>query len=86
MMLSVFPKDFSQVQQLPKCIAAYGASDGLTQPLGKLHIWEVASWDIVTWEVALGKSPLGKYLTPYGPNGQTKEGHKVFSGTPFRTA
>jgi len=34
-------------------------------PLGKLHIWNVATWEIVTWEVALGKMPLGKNLTPY---------------------
>ena len=33
-------------------------------PLGKLHIWEVATWEVVTGEVALGKMPLGKYLTP----------------------
>ena len=24
-------------------------------PLGKLHIWEVATWEIVTWDVAFGK-------------------------------
>ena len=27
------------------------------EPLGILHIWEVATWEIVTWEVALGKVP-----------------------------
>ena len=46
-------------------IAACGASDRMPNqtfrklPLGKLHMWKIA-----TCEVALGKMPLGKYLSP----------------------
>ena len=32
-------------------------------PLGKFHIWEVATCEIVTWKVAQGKMTLVKYLT-----------------------
>ena len=55
----------------PQCsfpIAACGASESLTfgkLPLGKLHIWEVATGKIDAWQVDFGKIPLGKYLTPY---------------------
>ena len=34
-------------------------------PLGKLHIWEVATWENTLGKLTLQKNPLGKYLTSF---------------------
>ena len=35
------------------------------QPLGKMHVWEVATWEITRRKLPLGEIPLGKYLISY---------------------
>ena len=35
-------------------------------PLGKLHIWEVATWEIILGKLPFGKNSLKKYLTSRG--------------------
>ena len=32
-------------------------------PLGKLHIWEIATWEKKLGKISIGKIPLGIYLT-----------------------
>ena len=35
------------------------------QPLGKMHVWEVATWENTRRKLPLGKIPLGKYFISY---------------------
>jgi len=51
-------------------------------PLGKLHIWEVATWENILVKLPLGKNPVGKYLTssrlPYFRSGNKNTGFFTF--------